>query len=61
MSTLASSHECDDCGMDFETKNELTNHKKRFCNNSHYGTEATLEKRMSQLKNLNNDYDLPNY
>ena len=47
-------YECNDCGMDFETTGELVNHKKRFCdaNNGDYATPASLDRRLDELRNM---------
>ena len=48
--------ECEDCGMEFETSDQLANHKKKFCLGAQ-GSEEAIEKRLEELKRLEHDID----
>lgn len=41
-------YECDDCGMDFDTAAQLSNHKLKFC--IHSRNIQNLEANLNQLK-----------
>ena len=51
-------YKCTECDMTFETTAELANHKQKFCDNGIYGNAYSLDTRMKELQNVNNDIDL---
>lgn len=55
-------YECENCGMDFETTAQLSNHKAKFCISSKYGNYDALDKRMEELNRIEHDlnYARPN-
>ena len=55
-------YECENCGMDFETTAQLSNHKAKFCISSKYGNYDALDKRMEELNRIEHDlnYSRPN-
>jgi len=55
-------YECENCGMDFETTAQLSNHKAKFCISSKYGNYDALDKRMEELNRIEHDlnYAKPN-
>jgi hypothetical protein len=47
--------DCEDCGMVFESQDQLSRHKAKFCLNSKYGNEEVLNSefnKISQGKNI---------
>lgn len=47
--------ECEDCGMVFESEEQLSRHKAKFCLNSKYANEEVLNsefQKLSQGKNI---------
>ena len=44
--------ECRDCGLGlkFSTKEELQNHQKKFCANSHYNDPSKMDARLAGLR-----------
>ena len=40
--------ECDDCGMDFDTSQQLANHKQKFCMHSRHDVDK-IDARLDEL------------
>ena len=44
---------CENCKLDFETNEELSNHKRKFCTDSDYNDLITLDNRLNRLRSPN--------